>query len=533
MPPVFLYFEKLSVSLAIAWTFYQLLLRRLTFYDWNRWYLLGYSLLCCFIPLIDVGPVLGAGGEPAVVQLIPSIGKRVVVLGGSRPAGVGGWDLVFILMAAGAGFLSIRLVVRWLSLRRVRLGARLTEQDGIRIYQVDEAITPFSFGRGIYINPRLHTEREWADIIMHEYVHIRQRHSVDILLVELLCIVNWYNPFVWLMRHSVRQNLEFVADQEVLGSGVDRKGYQYHLLKVVGDPAYRLANNFNFSSLKKRIIMMNKIKSARVHLVKFLFILPLLGVLLVAFRNRYEKAMQVKPQHSDVNEEVVAMMQRAVLPALAGTGRGKRYAVGVKAIEVDTGKPATIVVEAPKVLKDSAAKFPGNALFVVDGEIKSNSADFLRDSIVDPSKIYAIDILKGEQALKFYGEKGKNGVVVISTKDFMYGHKVIHFDVPRDAARQPLYIVDGVVMSDSDALSKIKPEDIESISVIKYEAARAIYGEKAKNGAILITMKKKTSYMPKMTIYGKDGPMTIMSDSITAKIDGDRVVITADKLAEH
>jgi len=531
MPSTFLYFLKLSIGLGFVWGFYQVFLRRLTFYEWNRWYLLGYSLLCCFIPMIDVGPVVGAGGEPAMVQLIPTIGARAIVLGASRPAGIGLWDLVSILMVAGAGFLLVRLVVRWLSLRRVRLGARLTEQDGIKIYQVDEAITPFSFGRGIYINPRLHTEREWADIILHEYVHIRQRHSVDVLLTELLCIVNWYNPFVWLMRYSIRQNLEFVADQKVLGSGVDRKGYQYHLLKVVGDPAYRLANNFNFSSLKKRIIMMNKIKSARLHLVKFLFILPLLGVLLVAFRSRYEKALQAKPQHLDVDMVVEKMMQRAVLPALAGTGRGKPYAVGVKAMEVDTGKPATIVVEAPKALKDSAAKFPANALFVVDGEIKS--VEFLRDSMVEPAKIYAVDILKGEQALKFYGEKGKNGVVVISTKDFMYSHMTIHFGRPLDAAHQPLYVIDGVIMSDSDVLSKIKPDDIESVSVVKDAAARAIYGDKAKNGVIIITMKKKTSYMPKLTIYGKDGPMSMMADTIRTKVNGESVVITADKLAEH
>ncbi len=88
-------------------------------------------------------------------------------------------------------------------------------------------------------------------------------------------------------------------------------------------------------------------------------------------------------------------------------------------------------------------------------------------------------------------------------------------------------------MTDSDALSKINPNDIESISVLKDAAAVAIYGEKAKNGVILIKMKKKTSYMPKMTIYGKDGPMSILADTIRAKVDGQSVVITADKLAEH
>jgi TonB-dependent SusC/RagA subfamily outer membrane receptor len=525
MPPVFLYFEKLSVSLAIAWTFYCLVLRQLTFYDWNRWYLLGYSCLCLFIPLIDVGSVVERG-EPLVIQFIPSIGNYGLkpVVPAERSMGFRVWDMGLILLVTGVGFFLIRLVVRWVSLRRVRHGARLVRDGKIRIYQVDKTITPFSFGNAIYINPQLHTEKEWAEIILHEYVHIRQRHSVDILFGELLCIVNWYNPFAWLIRHSIRQNLEFVADQKVLGSGVDRKGYQYHLLKVVGDPAYRLANNFNFSSLKKRIIMMNKIKSARLHLLKFLFILPLLGVLLVAFRNRYESGVEAKRQHSgvahsdvqysDVNEKVVAMMQRAVLPALAGTGKSKRYAVGVKVIGVDTGKPATVVVVAPKGLKDTTGGFPTNVLYVVDGEVKS--AEFPRD-FIDPAKIYAIDILKGEQALKFYGEKGKNGVVVISTKDFMYSHRIVHFDTPHDPSKKPLYVIDGVIMADSDALSKIKPDDIESVSVIKDEAAKAIYGEKGQNGVIVITMKKKTSFIPKMTIYGGDDPMSMMADTRRVK----------------
>jgi beta-lactamase regulating signal transducer with metallopeptidase domain len=94
-------------------------------------------------------------------------------------------------------------------------------------------------------------------------VHVRQKHTVDILLAELLTIVNWYNPFVWLIRYSIRQNLEFIADCEVLKKGLDKKSYQYHLLSVMGQVEYKLANNFNFSSLKKRIVMMNKLRSAR------------------------------------------------------------------------------------------------------------------------------------------------------------------------------------------------------------------------------------------------------------------------------
>ncbi|HXB33266.1 MAG TPA: M56 family metallopeptidase, partial [Puia sp.] len=146
-------------------------------------------------------------------------------------------------------------------------------------------------------NQQLHTEKEWEDIILHEYVHIRQRHTVDILIAERICIVNWYNPFAWLIRYSIRQNLEFIADQQVLDKGVDRKGYQYHLLQVMGEPRYRLANNFNFSSLKKRIVMMNKMRSAKLQLLKLLFLLPLAVVLLVAFRDRYPGLL---PSHGTV-----------------------------------------------------------------------------------------------------------------------------------------------------------------------------------------------------------------------------------------
>ncbi|HET6253124.1 MAG TPA: M56 family metallopeptidase [Puia sp.] len=291
MPIVPLFLLKLSVSLALVWCFYQIVLRRLTFYTLNRWYLLGYTLFSFVIPFINIGPMLpdGPAGEPVVIQLIPAIGgvtQRVAVQAAPGP-GLPGWPVVLWVLAAGAVVMLARVAVRWLSLVRLRRKARLIDGNGVKIYQVDGPVTPFSFGNAIFINQHLHTEKEWADIILHEYVHIRQRHTIDILLTEAVCIVNWYNPFAWMIRYSVRQNLEFVADQQVLSRGVDRKGYQYHLLKVVGEPGYRLANNFNFSSLKKRIIMMNKMRSARVHLLKLLFILPLVSVLLVAFRDQY------------------------------------------------------------------------------------------------------------------------------------------------------------------------------------------------------------------------------------------------------
>jgi TonB-dependent SusC/RagA subfamily outer membrane receptor len=291
MPIVPLFLFKLSLSLAVVWCFYQLVLRRLTFHMLNRWYLLGYALLSFVFPFINIGPMLpdGPAGVPVVLEFIPAIGggaRGSVVAAAAHSGGPSVWTVVLWVLAAGSVLFAARVAVRWVSLIRLRRKARLIGGGAVKIYQVDGPVIPFSFGNAIYINQQLHTEKEWEDIILHEYVHIRQRHTVDILIAELVCIVNWYNPFAWLIRYSIRQNLEFIADQQVLDKGVDRKGYQYHLLKVMGEPRYRLANNFNFSSLKKRIAMMNKMRSARVHLLKLLFVLPLVAVLLVAFRDR-------------------------------------------------------------------------------------------------------------------------------------------------------------------------------------------------------------------------------------------------------
>jgi hypothetical protein len=292
MPALFFYFLKLSATLAILWLFYYAILRPLTFHTWNRWYLLGYSLLSFFIPLIDLGSLVKDNAEthqPAYFTYIPALGNYAPAIAHpyvTQTTGVDGWTLCGLVLAGGILFLLTRTLIRWLSLIRIQKQARLIRDKAIRIYQVDRDITPFSFGNAIYINTQLHTEKEWEEIILHEYVHIRQYHTLDILVAEAVCILNWYNPFAWALRHSIRQNLEFIADQQVLDNGIDKKEYQYHLLKVIGQSQYRLANNFNFSSLKKRIIMMNKIRSARLHLLRFLFLLPLLAVVLLAFRTR-------------------------------------------------------------------------------------------------------------------------------------------------------------------------------------------------------------------------------------------------------
>jgi BlaR1 peptidase M56 len=285
MPVFFLYLFKLSLSFAAVYLFYALVLRRLTFYRWNRLFLLAYPLACFLIPLIDVSPWLRqAEAEESIVTYVPLLQDMMQPAGEENTAG--GWPLFFMLIPAGAVVMLCRLLLQYYSLQKIKNQSVLLNDEGVKLYQVNKDIIPFSFANAIFINQHNHTPDELKEIIRHEYVHVKQNHSFDILLGELLCIINWYNPFVWLLRRAIRQNLEFIADNSVIESGIDRKAYQYLLLKVVGVPQFRIVNQFNFSSLKKRIVMMNKMKTARVHLVKFAFVLPLAAILLLAFREK-------------------------------------------------------------------------------------------------------------------------------------------------------------------------------------------------------------------------------------------------------
>ncbi len=288
------YLLKFSISLAALYVFYKAVLRPLTFYQWNRFYLLCYSLLSFVIPFINISPWVAQQSHQQLVNIIPAIDNYTAVTS-APPVVVPSLlqmltlsDLLLLLFVAGATVVLVRLLLQYCSLRRIRRQAVLLSADApVHLYETKVPVSPFSFGNAVYFNRQLHTEEELQRIIQHEFVHVKQKHTVDLLVAECLCVVNWFNPFAWFIRHSIRQNLEFIADEKVVANGLNKKEYQYLLLKVVGIPQYSIAGNFNVSNLKKRITMMNKMKSARLHLGRFLFVLPLLCVLLLAFRNNY------------------------------------------------------------------------------------------------------------------------------------------------------------------------------------------------------------------------------------------------------
>lgn len=164
----------------------------------------------------------------------------------------------------------------------------------------------FSFLRWVFVNPKELTEKELESIITHEKIHVSQHHTIDLLLIELLTAVMWFNPVVWMMRKSLQQLHEYLADEGVLCAGIDKLQYQALLLNQVAEERLiGLSSNFNHSLIKKRIMMMTKQKTNQKTKLKIAALLPLAAILFLAVacvngRNKTNVVTAVEPVRMNV-----------------------------------------------------------------------------------------------------------------------------------------------------------------------------------------------------------------------------------------
>ena len=542
------YLLRVSAGVSLVYVFYYVVLSRLTFYQWNRAYLLSHVLLCFFLPLVDVSNLF-VTNEVAGQNLMNSMPVIGVPVQGRESV-----DLVSLVVSAtvlfGVIVFGIRVWIQYQSLTRVRKSAKLWHtEDNVRFFVTEKNISPFSFGNGIYVNPRNHSDAELENIILHEIVHVKQEHTVDLIAGEILCVLNWFNPFAWLLRRAIRQNLEFIADSRVLSQGKDRKTYQYFLLKVVGSGAFTVGNHFSISNLKKRIIMMNKIKTARLHLSRFLFAIPLLVFILVSFRNEWsteatptadtnllqdtvpvkksDPARESRPKSirsSKAASKSRSLSESSSSPnstANANPSVNANLSVNanpsVNASPSPTASPSPVVSPNPTANPNPRpiaipnptanpnpnpnpspivnAQIPGKMLVIVDGVKKPRGFDF---HTIPDSTIISINVLKGASAVEKYGAEGKDGVLEITTSSGKGRAPVrraedpgaTEIDVQNKSGKAKLIVIDGVRQPSSFNISSDLPRESRSINVLDGQSAVRLYGTEGANGVIEITTRQ-------------------------------------------
>ncbi|MBR4845691.1 MAG: M56 family metallopeptidase, partial [Bacteroidaceae bacterium] len=314
MTTFFLYLIKSVLCLTLFYPFYMVLLSRETFHRFNRLALLSILLVSVVIPTCRITteePMLlselyqrwehwltgeqtstatmeinwedmelasSAIVESDMLQLEPTFS-----LGDFLSQHWG--DLLFAIYLLGIVFLLIRHAVSLVRLfGLLRKGKMQRLENGIRLYlHPHKDIAPFSWMKYIVISEADYHENG-RQIVAHEQAHISNHHSWDLLLVELCLLAQWFNPAAWLLRQELQNIHEYEADDTVLRHGINAKEYQLLIIKkAVGARLYSLANSLNHSSLKKRLTMMMKEKSHPWARLKYLYVLPLAAISMVAF----------------------------------------------------------------------------------------------------------------------------------------------------------------------------------------------------------------------------------------------------------
>ena len=308
-----------GISLIIFTLVYILFLRRETFFVLNRIYLLMaiiFSVLLPFIhfqansalPSVMLGEVtVTAMRYQNLLQTVTVYGTR---LSGAFEQTIRSIGVIRFIYLSGTAFFLLLFLYRLLQITSLILRNESERKEGIRIIKIDRDTTPFSFFNFVFINRNELDSPGMREMVAHETEHVRQGHSFDVVFLELLTILQWFNPFIWLLKRSIRENHEFLADHGVLKPGVSSAAYRLLLLGGSFEQQPVIANNFNYSLTKIRIKMITQIKSSKTAALKLSLGLMVTAALLMSFAfDKEQYAIQDNKSFNQPTETVSSNQQ--------------------------------------------------------------------------------------------------------------------------------------------------------------------------------------------------------------------------------
>ena len=535
----FVYILKSSVCLVVFYLFYRLLLSRETFHRFNRVALLSILLLSCLLPLVEVT----VEEQTEVHQTMMTLEQWLMLADMMNTADTTDlqaeevtvtWIQVallvylagILLFALRNGYSLLKLGGLLKSGRKENLSKYIDGGEKVTLIVHDRDIAPFSWMKCIVISEK-DLDENGREILIHELAHIQNRHSWDLLVADICIFFQWFNPASWLLKQELQNIHEYEADETVIEKGVDAKRYQLLLIKkAVGTRLYSMANSFNHSKLKKRITMMLKEKSNPWAKLKYLYILPVAAIAVTAF---------ARPEISETAEEISAVKVNDLTAIVEAKAiKSTEESVQISTVSQDTVKVNYVPTEVSRKLQGTAVfevveempEFPGGVdammeylqkelrypesakekgiqgrvtvQFIIDKEGNVTNSKVTR-SVDKDMDTEAIRLVKAMPKWKPGMQKGK-AVAVKYTVPVVFrleGGKTVNSQVTVNSKvsefsvqgmNNPLYIVDGKEVT-SSILSALDVNKIESMTVLKNESATEVYGEKGKNGVILITLK--------------------------------------------
>ena len=531
---------KVAVLIAVFYMFYRLMLAHETFHRVNRMVLLLTAIASFVLPLcvitIHKTVTIQQSAQVAIGEFQPA---AVVDEASAMPLWQIALPILFIIGMVAT--LAHTLWSLFKIIRIIRQSELYPQADGTTICVTGNAsLAPFSWMHYIVMN-RSDYETQNAAILTHERGHIRLHHSWDLLLVDTLTALQWFNPAMWMLRSDLRAIHEYEADGEVLSQGINARQYQYLLItKAAGIGGYSLANGISHSTLKNRINMMLHTKSSRRSLLKLLALIPIVAIALAVNAEQVVDVRYDSPQkqitkkgkkNATINMgdnkttlQIVETETRAETteaPTAEGTFepvQGDVFDV-VEEMPQYPGGPQALFeflsqnVQYPKEAAKAGIHGRVIVTFVVekDGSICESKVVKSVDPSLDAEALRVINAMPnwkpGKQngkevrvkytvpvAFMLQGKDANAAQHESSSKDDGEVKKklselvVVAYGPNKEA--KPLVYVDGKEIPFED-INKVDPKTIDHMNIVKDKVAIEKYGEKAKDGVILITTKKQ------------------------------------------
>lgn len=298
-----IYILKTAACWAILYLFYKFLLERESMHSVKRWYLLGGLVAGALIPLVEFTTYV-AYNPNAVAYIVQTSSEGVVEQG--FWASIDWPQLLWTVYWIGVIIFALRFLWNLGKLiRRIVMHPR-SNQRTLFFVLLGRPVQPHTFFRYIFVNKKRFKAAEIPqEVLLHEKAHAQQLHSADVIAVELIQVFFWFNPLVYLIKHSMLLNHEFLADRAVLSTGISKRDYQNTLLAYLNPKTSpELASAINYSSIKKRFTLMKNSSSKQTQWAKSLLLLPLLAILLYSFSSTREVLVEEEVPLADLTEYV-------------------------------------------------------------------------------------------------------------------------------------------------------------------------------------------------------------------------------------
>lgn len=310
MEALFMYFVKICVASGVMFGYYQLFLKDKTFHHYNRFYLLSTFAVSLLLPLMKV-EYFTVEQDSKLYLLLNGLQnfKTIKTLQDDFPY----FRIVAISAGLGAVFFLIRFATGLWIIGNLKKKYPKQYFDGISFYQTDLSEAPFSFFKNLFWKRSIGLDSDTGkQILRHEMVHIKQKHSIDKVFAETITAVFWFNPFFWLIKKEINLIHEYLADKKAL-KNMDTKAFAQMLLAShLSGKVLPATSPFLNSNLKKRLTMLKKSKTKFAYARK---ILALPTVFLLAFAYLVNaKNKEIEESNLEIEQFVQKMKSDTVSP---------------------------------------------------------------------------------------------------------------------------------------------------------------------------------------------------------------------------